>query len=134
MSEWSLDAFNASAEALRAHTGCYDRRRMGEVALCFWPDELVCWQAHVLVEPQRAARLTKSIVRRLYCRCSSERRRGRAGHWTYNTAEHRALVDSLRAEIMVLRWQREWGAKLGEARERSKCPAAELERQPVIMT
>lgn len=69
--------------------------RLAELArlLPLWPDELSD------MTPAGRARLVAKLERAL----KAERRRGRAGHWTYDLARHAALLDAWRREREALR-------------------------------
>lgn len=43
------------------------------------------------------------VIARLRAALRAERRRGRAGHWTYDLARHAALVQAYKAEMKRLR-------------------------------
>jgi hypothetical protein len=55
-------------------------------------------RAHVIAALERALR--------------AERRRGLAGHWTYNLARHMQLLRAYRAETAAARARREQGSRL----------------------
>jgi hypothetical protein len=42
------------------------------------------------------------LLARLRCALRAERRRGTAGHWTYDLARHRALLTAYRAEAKAI--------------------------------
>jgi hypothetical protein len=69
-----------------------DREREIARLVGLWPSEI----ADVSVEGR--ARLVKKLEQVL----KAERRRGRAGHWTYDLARHAALVRILRHERSAL--------------------------------
>jgi hypothetical protein len=60
--------------------------------LPFWPSEPAD------VSPEGRAR----VVARLHQALRAERRRGIAGHWTYDLARHRDLLAAYRQEIALL--------------------------------
>jgi len=74
-------------------------RRRAEIAklLPLWPRELAdmspAGRVHVIAVLERALR--------------AERRRGLAGHWTYNLARHMQLLQAYRAETAAARARRE---------------------------
>jgi hypothetical protein len=70
---------------------CGDRRTMLARALQVWPHEL---------EDTPQARL--QIVRKLERTLRAERRRGTAGHWTYDLARHAELLRLYREEVARL--------------------------------
>jgi hypothetical protein len=67
----------------------YDRTRDLPRLLAFWPNEIA------ILDPEAQ----RTLVNRLRRALRSERRRGIAGHWTYNLARHADLLRAYRAEL-----------------------------------
>lgn len=81
--------------ALRPPAPRIDHRAALGRLLPFWP--------HELEDESVPARLR--IIARLRKALRAERRRGLAGHWTYNLARHVELLRLYRAELATLRQQ-----------------------------
>jgi hypothetical protein len=75
-------------ERAPARTATYDRARDLPRLLALWPAEI----EDLSIEGR--ARILKRIERAL----RAERRRGIAGHWTYDLARHAQLVEAYRQE------------------------------------
>ncbi len=78
----------------------YDRRVELPRVLPLWPHEL----------DDESAEGRRNIVRKLRRALRAERRRGIAGHWTYDLARHAELVRIYRLELTAselhhVRWQ-----------------------------
>jgi len=84
----SESAGNAVAALERAGAENYDRVRHLPWLARATPDELA----------SRDPAVTRMIVARLSRALRAERRRGRAGHWTYDLNRHIALSQALAAE------------------------------------
>lgn len=76
----------------RVATDAPDRAREFARLAGLWPAEIAD------VSPEGRARLIAKLERVL----KAERRRGRAGHWTYDLARHAALVRAVRRERALL--------------------------------
>ena len=64
------------------------------------------------MEPADSAEAQRAVVARLAKALRGERRRGQAGHWTYDLNRHIALMQAYRAERTLLaRPDRRGGAK-----------------------
>lgn len=83
----------ATSETIRAGAETYDRVRH------------LAWLARVTPSEVAAtdADTARDIVRRLNRALRAERRRGRAGHWSYDINRHIALSQALSAESTRLR-------------------------------
>jgi hypothetical protein len=68
---------------------CYDRRVELPRILPLWPHEL----------DDQSLEGRRTIVRKLRSALRAERRRGIAGHWTYDLARHAELVRIYRLEL-----------------------------------
>lgn len=66
----------------------YRRERHLAALIACWPDEI----------RDMGAETTTRIVAALKAAVRAERRRGRAGHWTYDLNRHISLVEALKAE------------------------------------
>ena len=75
-------------QAVRAGEARYERKRHLPWLARATPDEIASDDPAV----------TRSIVTRLARALSAERRRGRAGHWSYDINRHIALMQALAAE------------------------------------
>lgn len=78
--------------ASQARKSTYDRSRDLPGLLPLWPAEIL----DVSLGAQQR------IVARLRCALREERRRGLAGHWTYNLARHAALFRAYKNELARL--------------------------------
>jgi len=72
---------------------CYERRRELAKLLPLWP--------HELSDESPAGR--RRLVRELRKALRAERRRGVAGHWTYDLARHAQLLRAYRIEVDLMR-------------------------------
>lgn len=81
-----------SATAPRPPASGYDRRRAIARVLPLWPHEL----------EDESATARKWIVAKLHSALRAERRRGVAGHWTYDLARHVELLRVYRQELAAL--------------------------------
>lgn len=97
VAEWGKAARNRGITALRLPTAEIDRRCALGRLLPLWP--------HELEDESVPARLR--IVAKLRKALRAERRRGLAGHWTYDLARHVELLRLYRAELAALREQPE---------------------------
>lgn len=70
----------------------YVRERDLPRLIAIWPNDL----------RQRTAAGQAAIVRRLHNALRAERRRGLAGHWTYDLARHTQILTAYRAEAAAL--------------------------------
>ncbi len=84
------DVYDRVAEA---GARCYDRARDLPCLIALWPHELAD------LSPQGALR----ILSKLRAALRAERRRGRAGHWSYELNRHLALLSAYKGEIALLR-------------------------------
>jgi hypothetical protein len=71
----------------------YDRRRELARVLALWP--------HELEDDSRQGRAR--VLGKLFKALRAERRRGVAGHWTYDLARHRELLRVWRLELAAAR-------------------------------
>jgi hypothetical protein len=96
VAEWRCAARTGRIRALRPPAARIDDRRaaLGRL-LPLWP--------HELEDQGVSARLR--IIARLRKALRAERRRGLAGHWTYDLARHVELLRLYRAELTTVRKQ-----------------------------
>jgi hypothetical protein len=85
-------ARRAGITSLRAPPPAYDRRTALVRVLPLWPHEM----ADESLEGRRR------LVARLHSALRAERRRGIAGHWSYDLARHVELLRVYRAELAAL--------------------------------
>lgn len=76
----------------RAHAAAYERRRDLPGLMPLWPAEI----------EDTSVRGREHIVARLRHALRAERRRGLAGHWTYDLARHSGMLRALSAEAEEL--------------------------------
>lgn len=99
--QWIRSSAAPEVRAQRAAVETYDRTAALTGLLPLWPEELA--------DESRAGRLR--VVMKLRRLLRAERRRGRAGHWTYSVARHAQLAKAYRAELAAL--QRAAGDRKG---------------------
>lgn len=71
----------------------YQRSRDLPRLIALWPEELI--------SEDPASR--RAIVRKLHGALRAERRRGLAGHWTYDLSRHSQLLAAYRSELEALK-------------------------------
>jgi hypothetical protein len=93
MPNWARASQSANIMGTRSSAARYDRRIDLPRALPLWPHEIaddsVCGRKKIVAKLARALR--------------AERRRGLAGHWTYDLARHSELLRVYRLELAACR-------------------------------
>lgn len=83
----------ARVQALRPPRAAFNRRSALSRVLALWPSEL----------DDVSADGRRNVVAKLRCALRAERRRGIAGHWTYDLARHVELLHLYRQELASLK-------------------------------
>lgn len=89
MSNHSAPRLQTRIRATRPVPECYDRRRDLPSLLPVWPAEIS--------DTSPSGRL--ALLAKLRKALRAERKRGAAGHWTYDLGRHAALRNAYRAEV-----------------------------------
>ena len=92
----SQGASRVIAQQIATGAGHYDRRKKLRSLLPLSPEDF----------RDTGPETTRAIIRQLARALRDERRRGRAGHWTYDLNRHLALAQAFKAEKASLPMQR----------------------------